>query len=109
MTPYRPSGNIRDEFVSKDTNARGTLSMANTGLKHSGGSQFFLNGQWKNMCCVFYTPAQWMVMARCLQRAVGENKKKCATSPFSERQHRARLVLSEAMHSAHSTVTRRSC
>merc|ERR1711904_338166 len=36
-------GNIKDENISKDTNASGTLSMANTGQPNSGGSQFFLN------------------------------------------------------------------
>merc|ERR1712203_820098 len=36
-------GNIDDENISKDTNAPGTLSMANTGRPNSGGSQFFLN------------------------------------------------------------------
>lgn len=36
-------GNIRDEFTAQITNAPGTLSMANTGQKDSGGSQFFLN------------------------------------------------------------------
>lgn len=36
-------GNILDENISKDTNAPATLSMANTGQKNSGGSQFFLN------------------------------------------------------------------
>merc|ERR1719235_1208137 len=36
-------GNIKDENISKDTNAPGTLSMANTGQKNSGGSQFFMN------------------------------------------------------------------
>ena len=36
-------GNIVDENISKDTNAPGTLSMANTGQPNSGGSQFFLN------------------------------------------------------------------
>merc|ERR1719178_39577 len=36
-------GNIRDENISRDTNAPGTLSMANTGQANSGGSQFFLN------------------------------------------------------------------
>merc|ERR1719401_2970779 len=36
-------GNIKDEHTSKDTNAPGTLSMANTGAPNSGGSQFFLN------------------------------------------------------------------
>jgi len=36
-------GNIKDENISKDTNAPGTLSMANTGTPNSGGSQFFLN------------------------------------------------------------------
>jgi len=36
-------GNIMDENISKDTNAPGTLSMANTGQPNSGGSQFFLN------------------------------------------------------------------
>merc|ERR1711924_139996 len=36
-------GNIQDENISRDTNAPGTLSMANTGSPNSGGSQFFLN------------------------------------------------------------------
>merc|ERR1719352_1465883 len=36
-------GNIQDENISKDTNAAGTLSMANTGQPNSGGSQFFIN------------------------------------------------------------------
>eukprot|EP00316_Scyphosphaera_apsteinii_P017545 CAMPEP_0119307928 /NCGR_PEP_ID=MMETSP1333-20130426/8286_1 /TAXON_ID=418940 /ORGANISM="Scyphosphaera apsteinii, Strain RCC1455" /LENGTH=200 /DNA_ID=CAMNT_0007311583 /DNA_START=1 /DNA_END=603 /DNA_ORIENTATION=- len=36
-------GNIKDENISKDTNKPGSLSMANTGQKDSGGSQFFIN------------------------------------------------------------------
>merc|ERR1740133_813052 len=36
-------GNIQDENISRDTNAPGTLSMANTGSANSGGSQFFMN------------------------------------------------------------------
>merc|ERR1712183_663557 len=36
-------GNIEDENISKDTNAPGTLSMANTGSPNTGGSQFFIN------------------------------------------------------------------
>merc|ERR1712224_1020432 len=36
-------GNIQDENISRDTNAPGTLSMANTGRPNSGGSQFFIN------------------------------------------------------------------
>jgi cyclophilin family peptidyl-prolyl cis-trans isomerase len=36
-------GNIMDENISKDTNAPGTLSMANTGQANTGGSQFFMN------------------------------------------------------------------
>merc|ERR1712216_12159 len=36
-------GNIKDENISRDSNAEGTLSMANTGRPNSGGSQFFLN------------------------------------------------------------------
>merc|ERR1711865_612518 len=36
-------GNIQDECISRDTNAPGSLSMANTGQPNSGGSQFFLN------------------------------------------------------------------
>merc|ERR1712072_948781 len=36
-------GNIKDENISRDTNAPGTLSMANTGQPNSGGSQFFMN------------------------------------------------------------------
>merc|ERR1711957_539954 len=36
-------GNIKDENISRDSNAPGTLSMANTGSPNTGGSQFFLN------------------------------------------------------------------
>merc|ERR1719331_1393771 len=36
-------GNIPDENISRDSNAPGTLSMANTGMPNSGGSQFFIN------------------------------------------------------------------
>jgi cyclophilin family peptidyl-prolyl cis-trans isomerase len=36
-------GNIQDENISRDTNAPGTLSMANTGSPNSGGSQIFIN------------------------------------------------------------------
>merc|ERR1711879_184004 len=36
-------GNIKDENISKDTNAPGTLSMANCGQPNTGGSQFFMN------------------------------------------------------------------
>ena len=36
-------GNILDENISRDSNGPGSLSMANTGQKNSGGSQFFLN------------------------------------------------------------------
>merc|ERR1712086_926308 len=36
-------GNIKDENISRDTNAPGTLSMANCGQPNTGGSQFFLN------------------------------------------------------------------
>jgi len=36
-------GNIDDEHALKASNELGTLSMANTGDKHTGGSQFFIN------------------------------------------------------------------
>ena len=36
-------GNIEDENISRDTNAPGTLSMANCGAANTGGSQMFLN------------------------------------------------------------------
>uniref|UniRef100_A0A7S0J6X5 Peptidyl-prolyl cis-trans isomerase n=1 Tax=Calcidiscus leptoporus TaxID=127549 RepID=A0A7S0J6X5_9EUKA len=36
-------GNIQDEYAAKISNEPGTLSMANTGQKNSGGSQFFMN------------------------------------------------------------------
>ena len=38
-----PGYNIQDEFVKGRSNARGTISMANTGRPNSGGSQFFIN------------------------------------------------------------------
>merc|ERR1719482_902689 len=43
MEKRKRGGNIPDENISKDSNAPGTLSMANTGRPNSGGSQFFLN------------------------------------------------------------------
>ena len=36
-------GNILDEYISHDSNQAGTLSMANSGVPDTGGSQFFLN------------------------------------------------------------------
>ena len=36
-------GNIKDENISKDTNKKGSLSMANTGSPNTNGSQFFIN------------------------------------------------------------------
>ena len=36
-------GAPEDEFVSQDSNVKGSLSMANTGQPDSGGSQFFIN------------------------------------------------------------------
>ena len=36
-------GNIPDEFAAKLSNEPFTLSMANTGAKNTGGSQFFVN------------------------------------------------------------------
>ncbi len=38
-----PGYTIEDEFVAGLSNVRGTLSMANTGVPKSGGSQFFIN------------------------------------------------------------------
>ncbi len=38
-----PGYNIQDEFVKGHSNSRGTISMANTGMPNSGGSQFFIN------------------------------------------------------------------
>ena len=36
-------GNIPDELIGEMSNEPGTISMANTGMPNSGGSQFFLN------------------------------------------------------------------
>merc|ERR1712113_621153 len=36
-------GKIKDEHVSRDSNCKGSLSMANSGEPNSGGSQFFIN------------------------------------------------------------------
>merc|ERR1712194_556725 len=36
-------GCIKDEYAAKISNKPGTLSMANTGQKDTGGSQFFMN------------------------------------------------------------------
>jgi len=38
-----PGYTIDDEFGTGHSNIRGTISMANTGRPHSGGSQFFIN------------------------------------------------------------------
>lgn len=38
-----PGYTIADEYVKGHSNVRGTISMANTGRPHSGGSQFFIN------------------------------------------------------------------
>ncbi|MBR9706146.1 peptidylprolyl isomerase [Candidatus Pacearchaeota archaeon] len=38
-----PGYNIEDEFVEGSSNVRGTISMANTGVPNTGGSQFFIN------------------------------------------------------------------
>ncbi len=38
-----PGYTIEDEFVAGLSNVRGTIAMANTGAKNSGGSQFFIN------------------------------------------------------------------
>lgn len=38
-----PGYTIEDEFVKGLSNVRGTISMANTGMPNSGGSQFFIN------------------------------------------------------------------
>ena len=38
-----PGYNIKDEFVKGHSNVRGTISMANTGMPDTGGSQFFIN------------------------------------------------------------------
>lgn len=50
-------GNIKDENIDKTTNAPGTLSMANTGQKNSGGSQFFLNVN-KNSNLDWFSPGE---------------------------------------------------
>ncbi len=53
------SGNIRDEFPADHqlSNEPGTLSMANTGMPNSGGSQFFINTV-HNSYLDFFTPGQ---------------------------------------------------
>ncbi|MEK7606089.1 MAG: peptidylprolyl isomerase [Patescibacteria group bacterium] len=38
-----PGYTIEDEFVEGYSNVRGTIAMANTGQKNSGGSQFFIS------------------------------------------------------------------
>lgn len=38
-----PGYTIKDEFVKGHSNIRGTISMANTGMPNTGGSQFFIN------------------------------------------------------------------
>lgn len=55
-------GNIPDEHTLRASNEPGTLSMANTGEKNSGGSQFFINTvrrrlpharPWRSACVPF--------------------------------------------------------
>jgi cyclophilin family peptidyl-prolyl cis-trans isomerase len=43
FTTGESTGNIEDEFVSKDSNVQGTLCVANYGQKDTGGSQFLIN------------------------------------------------------------------
>jgi len=50
-------GNIKDENIDKTSNTPGTLSMANTGQKNSGGSQFFMNVA-KNANLDWFSPGQ---------------------------------------------------
>merc|ERR1711957_313163 len=50
-------GNIKDENISKDTNAPGMLSMAKSGSPNSGGSQFFMNVA-SNKNLDWFTPGQ---------------------------------------------------
>ncbi|MCK5027603.1 MAG: peptidylprolyl isomerase, partial [Candidatus Pacebacteria bacterium] len=38
-----PGYTIEDEFAEGLSNLRGTISMANTGIPNSGGSQWFIN------------------------------------------------------------------
>jgi len=38
-----PGYTIKDEFNARHLNRRGTIAMANTGMPHTGGSQFFIN------------------------------------------------------------------
>jgi peptidylprolyl isomerase len=38
-----PGYTIQDEFGKGHSNIKGTISMANTGMPNSGGSQFFIN------------------------------------------------------------------
>ena len=59
-------GNIPDEFTSQHSNEPGTLSMANTGQKDSGGSQFFLNTKHNNFLDWFdnSTPSKHPVFGR---------------------------------------------
>ncbi|CAK0802430.1 unnamed protein product [Prorocentrum cordatum] len=43
LTCRGPGGTIKDEHISLDSNAPGTLSMANVGQPNTNSSQFFLN------------------------------------------------------------------
>ena len=63
-------GNIKDENISKDSNKPGTLSMANTGQRDSGGSQFFLNVA-DNRNLDWFSPGQSKhpVFGKCVDKA----------------------------------------
>jgi len=50
-------GNIKDENIDRTSNDKGTLSMANTGEKNSGGSQLFMNVA-KNSNLDWFSPGQ---------------------------------------------------
>lgn len=43
LSPRLCPGSIPDELTTRLSNEPGTLSMANTGDKDTGGSQFFIN------------------------------------------------------------------
>jgi cyclophilin family peptidyl-prolyl cis-trans isomerase len=83
-------GCIEDENISKDTNAPGTLSMANTGEENTGGSQFFINvASNTNLDWFSDGPSQHPVfgkitkgMDNCVQISKARTKHDCPVEPI---------------------------
>ena len=69
QTITRNGGNIPDELVGEFSNEVGTLSMANTGMPNSGGSQIFINTKHNSFLDYFdtSTPSKHPVFGKVIE------------------------------------------